>query len=578
MKVQIQTSRFLIPLVLLGLLSVVSSFAQDGKLIIHVTPKQAYIFVDGHAISEASKHHSLSLSPGDHKVELANYGYSPSSQTVTIAAGKTSKIDVTLSPVSGTISGPFGAMTIEGASHDAVLLNGKTPDYFVGHGDEFNHDWWWKQELVVPPGTYQVSVLSGDKEIWTGLVNVPANQRVVIDIPKGVRKTVAWPRGGKLSAIPRFTVGTASATVAVAKPTAQLSTTTAQLNCGDSSQLNWTSSDAAHVEITPVGPVATSGQQPIKPMQTTTYNLTATGPGGTATSSTTVNVNNVIQANLGLSPATVHYKRVGDKVVVDDSPVLNWTATNASAVSIDPLGTVSPSGTQNLQVAPAKTDADQTVTYTLNATNPCGGADTKTATLHLVETIVPPETLSMRSVYFPTDQPRSIKSEAALLASEKESLKSIADAFKQYLAVKPDARLILSGHADKRGAQAYNQPLSERRAKLAKAFLVEQGIPEANLDTRAFGKEQNLSVDQVKQQVEQDSSLSTEEREKTLAKIQTIVLAYNRRVDITLSTTGQESAREYPFKSQDFARLVDRNGPAKTSGVQMAAKKEKIKN
>jgi len=580
MQLQIRVCRLFLFVILVVLASGISSFAQDGKLVIHVTPKQAYVFLDGRAISEASKHHSLSLSAGDHKIELANYGYAPSTQTVTITAGKTSSIDVTLTPVSGTISGPFGAMTIEGADRNAILLNGKTPDYFVGHGDEFDHDWWWKQELVVPPGSYQVTALGSDKEIWSGQVDVPANQRVVIDIPKGVRKTVAWPRGEKLSAIPRFTVGTASATVAIAKPTAQLSTTVAQVNCGDSSQLNWTSTDAPRVEITPVGPVATSGQQTVQPTQTTTYNLTASGPGGTVTSSATVNVNTAIQANLGVSPAEVHYKRDGDKVVLDNNPALNWTATNASTVSIDPLGTVSPSGTQNLQIAPKMmglATADQTVTYTLNASNACGGTETKTATLHVVGLAAPAETkLSMRSIYFPTDRPRSLKSQAALLPSEKDTLKVIADAFKQYLAVKPDAHLILSGHADKRGPQAYNQPLSERRAKLAKAFLVEQGIPEANLETRAFGKEQNLSVDQVKQQVEQDASLSAEDRQMTLQKIQTIVLAYNRRVDITLSSTGEQSALEYPFKSQDFARLVDRNGPTKTTGVELASKKEKV--
>ena len=215
MKVQSRVFRLFLSIALLVLTSCISSFAQDGKLVIHVTPKQAYIFADGRAISEASKHHSLSLSAGEHKIQLANYGYIPSTQTVTITAGKTTNLDVTLTPVAGTVSGPFGAMTIEGADRDAILLNGKTPDYFVGHGDEFNHDWWWKQELVVPPGSYQVSVLSGDKEVWAGPVDVPANQRVVVDIPKGVRKTVAWPRGDKLSAIPRFTVGTASATVAL---------------------------------------------------------------------------------------------------------------------------------------------------------------------------------------------------------------------------------------------------------------------------------------------------------------------------------------------------------------------------
>jgi outer membrane protein OmpA-like peptidoglycan-associated protein len=557
----------------------ISSFAQDGKLVLHVTPKQAYLFVDGRAISEASKHRSLSLSPGDHKIELVNYGYTPSTQTVTITSGKDTNLDVNLAAATGTVSGPFGAMTIEGADRDAILLNGKTPDFFVGHGDEFNNDWVWKQELVVPPGTYQVSVLSGDKEVWSGPVDVPANQRVVIDIPKGVRKTVAWSRGEKLSAIPRFTAGTASATVAVAKPTAQLSVTAAQVNCGDASQINWTSTDAPRVEITPVGPVATSGQQSVQPTQNTTYNLTATGPGGTVNSNATVNVNNAVQADLQLAPAEVHYKKVGNKVVVDDSTALNWTAQNASTVSIDSLGAVSPTGSRNLQITPKKTDpgaVDETVSYTLNASNGCGGTATKTATLHIVGSIVQPEIKLARSVYFPTDRPRSLKTENALLDSEKDTLKSIATAFIQYVADEPDAHLVLSGHADKRGPQTYNQPLSERRSALAKKFLVEQGVPEDKIDTQAFGKEQNLTVDQVKQQLEQDASLSPEDRQKALQKIQTIVLAYNRRVDITSKPTGQESAREYPFKAEDFARLVDRNGPAKASGVEMAAKKEKI--
>ena len=581
MKPQTLPSRFSLSVALLILAGGISSFAQDGKLVLHVTPKQAYIFLDGRAISEASKHHSLSLTAGDHKIELVNYGYAPSTQTVTIAAGKTSNLDVTLTPVTGTISGPFGAMTIEGAARDAILLNGKTPDFFVGHGDEFDHDWIWKQELVVPPGTYQVSVLSEDKNVWSGSVDVPANQRVVVDIPKGVRKTIAWPRGEKLSAIPRFTVGTASATVAVAKPTAQLSVTAAQVNCGDASQINWTSTDAPRVEITPVGPVATSGQQSIQPTQNTTYNLTATGPGGTVTSTATVNVNTAVQANLDLAPAEVHYKKVGEKVVVDDSTALNWTASNASTVSIDSLGTVSPTGSHTLQITPKKTDpgaVDETVTYTLNASNGCGGTATKTATLHIVGSIVQPEIKLARSVYFPTDRPRSLKSENALLDSEKETLKSIATSFTQYLADQPDARLVLSGHADKRGPQAYNQPLSERRAALAKKFLVEQGVPEDKIETQAFGKEQNLSADQVKQQVEQDASMSPEDRQKALQKIQTIVLAYNRRVDITSKPTGQESAREYPFKAEDFARLVDRNGPAKPGAVQLAAEKEKVGN
>jgi outer membrane protein OmpA-like peptidoglycan-associated protein len=555
--------------------------SDNGKVTIHVTPRQAYVWVDGRAISEASKHHSFSLSAGDHKIELANYGYAPETRNVTIVAGKTQALDVTLQPVSGTVSGPFGAMTIEGADRDAVLLNGKTPDYFVGHGDEFDHDWWWKQELVVPPGTYQVTVQSADKDAWTGSVDVAANKRVVIDVPKGVRKTVDWPRGSKLTSIPRFTVGTASATVAIAKPTAQLSSTVAQVNCGDSSQLKWTTTDAPGVQISNIGSVASNGDQNIQPKQNTTYELTATGPGGTATSTATVNVNNAIQANLQLAPAEVHYRKIGDKVVQDDSSALSWSATNASNVSIDQFGNVDANGNRPLQITPKQTTpgkVDETINYTLTATNGCGGSETRTTALHITGTIENPELALSRSVYFPTNRPRNLKHDAALLPSEQDALKALADSFKAYLTAVPDAHLVLGGHADKRGPASYNQALSERRAELAKQFLVEQGVPEANLETKGYGKEHNLTVDEVKQLLEQNPNLSAPDKQKALAKIQTVVLANNRRVDITLSKTGQESARLYPFNSPDYTALVNRGKPLEAKVVENAGEKEKIKN
>jgi outer membrane protein OmpA-like peptidoglycan-associated protein len=567
-------------LIVLALAAMVpQSLAQkDGKVALHVTPKQAYLYVDGQAISEASKHHTLSLTPGDHKIELVNYGYTPETRSVTVTAGKTTSLDVTLQPVSGKVAGPFGAMTIEHADRDAILLNGKTPEFTVGHGDEFNNDWVWKQELVVPPGTFQLTVMKGDKEVWSGSVDVPANKRVVIDIPKGVRKTVDWPRGEKLTDVPRFTVGTASATVAVAKPTAQLSASTAQIDCGGSSKLNWTSSDAPRVEISSVGPVAATGDQSVEPKQTTTYNLTAVGPGGTVTSTATVNVNTAVQANLQLAPAEVHYKRVGDKVVQNDGSALNWSATNASNVSLDGSG-VDATGNRPLQPAPKKTDqgpVDENVTYTLTASNGCGGTETRTAVLHIVGDIEPQPQVTMRSVYFPSNRPRRVKSDAALLPSERDELQSIAASFKTYLTFKPDAHLMLAGHADKRGPASYNQALSERRADLAKTFLVEQGVPEANLETHAYGKEQNLTVAQVKELVDQNPNLTPDERQKELAKIQTIVLANNRRVDITLTTTGQESARTYPFNSPDYAALVNRGKPVGEGNVENAAQKEKV--
>ena len=503
------------------------------------------------------------------------------SRTVTITAGQNTTVDATLTPVGSTVSGPFGALTIEGANHDAILLNGKTPAFFVGHGDEFNHDWWWKQELVVPPGNYRVTVLEGDHVKWSGQVEVPANQRVVLSVPDGVRKTVDWKRGEHLSSIPRFAVGTASATVAVSKPTAQLSASAENISCGDSSQLKWNSSDAPDVQILPVGPVSATGEQSVQPKENTTYNLAAVGPGGTATSTATVNVNSAIQANLQLSPGDVHYRRIGDKVMQDAETALNWNVSNASSVSIDPLGTVDTSGSRSLQLTPRKTDpgaVDEQVTYTLNARNDCGGTETRTATLHLVGSIEPEPQVALRSVYFPTDLPRGGASETALLPSEQATLTAVAESFKKYLEYRPDARLALAGHTDERGPQEYNQPLSERRVHEAKAFLIQQGVPEANIDTKAYGKERNLSDDEVKQLVEQNPDVSDELRQQAMQRLHTIALAYNRRVDITLTPTGQESVPRYPFAAEDYATLVDRNGPNKLSAQYRAASKEKIAN
>jgi outer membrane protein OmpA-like peptidoglycan-associated protein len=221
---------------------------------------------------------------------------------------------------------------------------------------------------------------------------------------------------------------------------------------------------------------------------------------------------------------------------------------------------------------------DETVTYTLNATNECGGTASQTATLHITGSIEGPSELAMRSVYFETNIPTAQDAQNGLLPSEQETLKSIAEAFNRFVAITPGARLTLSGHADERGPNQYNQGLSERRAELVKAFLTEQGVSADALDIQALGEQQNLSADDVKQLMQQNSNLTDEQRQQEMWRLNTLVLANNRRVDISLSPTGQLSVRQYPYNAEDFARLIDRNGPSASSAVQFAAKKEKISN
>ena len=138
------------------------------------------------------------------------------------------------------------------------------------------------------------------------------------------------------------------------------------------------------------------------------------------------------------------------------------------------------------------------------------------------------------------------------MRSQQKTLIALATDFKKYLQSKPDAHLILEGHADKRGSAEYNQALSERRVNRVKSFLVEHGVPEANIETKAFGKEHNLTSEEVKGGVDSNPELTTEERARVLRNIEAIILASNRRVDITLSTTGQISTRQFPFNADRF--------------------------
>jgi hypothetical protein len=45
-----------------------------------------------------------------------------------------------------------------------------------------------------------------------------------------------------------------------------------------------------------------------------------------------------------------------------------------------------------------------------------------------------------------------------------------------------------------------------------------------------------------------------------LDNLHVLVLANNRRVDVTLSTTGQQSNRRYPFNAKDYLALINTNG------------------
>jgi len=185
--------------------------------------------------------------------------------------------------------------------------------------------------------------------------------------------------------------------------------------------------------------------------------------------------------------------------------------------------------------------------------------------------------LALHSVYFVVDHPRPTDLKGGLLPTQQKTLIALAADFKTYLENKPDAHLILGGHADHRGSVEYNQALTERRVNSTKSFLVAQGVPAANIDTKAFGKEDNLTTDQVKDAVANNPDLSTEERGRILKNIEVVRMASNRRVDVTLSTTGQSSTRVFPFNSTDALTLIGGREAAKKTTAKPAPKKPLVK-
>lgn len=77
---------------------------------------------------------------------------------------------------------------------------------------------------------------------------------------------------------------------------------------------------------------------------------------------------------------------------------------------------------------------------------------------------------------------------AELTADAQQVLTQAAEAFKAGAPV----QILVQGHTDRAGSDAYNLKLSERRAAAAKAFLERQGLSSDVLKTEAFGESQPL--------------------------------------------------------------------------------------
>ncbi len=62
----------------------------------------------------------------------------------------------------------------------------------------------------------------------------------------------------------------------------------------------------------------------------------------------------------------------------------------------------------------------------------------------------------------------------------------------QWLEDNPEVVIVIEGHCDNRGTEAYNLALGERRAESAKSFLADLGIDATRVMTISYGEERPL--------------------------------------------------------------------------------------
>lgn len=172
----------------------------------------------------------------------------------------------------------------------------------------------------------------------------------------------------------------ANAVVVVNTPAVQLLNcyaTPTNISQGESSTLNWNSSNATSVTITPsVGTVPLSGNIAVTPTSSTTYTITATGANSTTTSCSVA-----VTVSAGVVPRIIQFSATPPSISSGQSTTLQWIVENANTVNISGIGSVPLTGSQSISPA-------STTSYTLTATNNQGSV-TATTTVNVTVIAAP---------------------------------------------------------------------------------------------------------------------------------------------------------------------------------------------
>ncbi|MGA2020953.1 MAG: peptidoglycan-associated lipoprotein Pal [Candidatus Sulfotelmatobacter sp.] len=178
-----------------------------------------------------------------------------------------------------------------------------------------------------------------------------------------------------------------------------------------------------------------------------------------------------------------------DTVQPGQSATLSWQTSNATDVSIDGIGAVQPSGSQ--QVTP--TDS---TTYHLIAKGSGGSQD---ATTRL--TVTPPPAAAPPPAPSPSEEDlfgQSVKD--IYFEYDKSDIRSdqqaAIQADAQFLNQHSNINFTIEGHCDSRGSTEYNLALGDQRASSVKNALVSAGVSANRIKTISYGKEKPFCMEE----------------------------------------------------------------------------------
>lgn len=194
-----------------------------------------------------------------------------------------------------------------------------------------------------------------------GTVGTSGNKTVFVSQTRTFSVTVTGP-GGSATCSGTVTVAPKPQDPAPQKPVCTSSASPRNLPAGGGNvNFSWNTQNATSASVSGIGPVALNGSASRNITQTTTYTLTATGPGGSVQCSETITVAAETPKPTCESSATPNHVPYGGGNVR-----FTWSTTNATKVTINNgIGEVQKSGNVTRFI-------DKDVTYTLTATGPGG--------------------------------------------------------------------------------------------------------------------------------------------------------------------------------------------------------------